>query len=178
MTKIYLLTGAPAVGKSTTANALAAKFNKSIHFPVDVIRHMVVGGIAQPGTEWSDTLKEQLSLARKSVVHMATIYWDMGFVVVIDDFWDPHSKLTEYESLQNKTNFHKILLFPTQQAAKQRNAMRSGNEGNHYIDEGIRIVYESLQENISFFQQKGWIMADTTENPVETVVNQLLLQTQ
>ena len=49
MHPIYLVVGPPAVGKSTTSGALAARFPKSLHIPVDDFRNMVVSGIELPG---------------------------------------------------------------------------------------------------------------------------------
>lgn len=67
MIPIFLITGAPAVGKTTTGRALASRFDKSLHIPVDDVRGMVVSGVRHPGREWSAGLVEQLSAARESV---------------------------------------------------------------------------------------------------------------
>lgn len=140
MSHIFLLVGAPAVGKSTTAHALAARFQKSIHIPVDNIRDMVVSGLLLPGPEWSLN-SSQVALARASVIQMALNYSKAGFVVVIDDFWDTNSKLREYGKPDSRSNFHKILLLPSQQAAEERNIKRAGpGDGNPYIADGIRAV--------------------------------------
>lgn len=176
MTDIFLLAGAPAVGKSTTAYALAAHFEKSIHISVDHIRDMVVTGLAHPGNTWTKPLIEQLKLARNSVSQMTITYHKAGFVVAIDDFWDPNSQLLEYDELFQKLNVHKILLFPSQQTAEERNKKRSGagGEASQYIAGGIRAVYESLKRDISRLEQQGWIIADTTDKTVETTVAYIL----
>jgi len=67
MTPIFLITGSPGVGKTTIGKALAGRFAKSMHIPVDDIRFMVVSGIQQPGLQWSEGLVEQLEAARASV---------------------------------------------------------------------------------------------------------------
>ncbi|MFZ5855821.1 MAG: AAA family ATPase, partial [Chloroflexota bacterium] len=92
MTPIFFLAGAPAVGKSTAARALAAKFPKSMHISVDTLRDMVISGAIHPSGNWSPGLVEQLSLARASAMQMAISYNQAGFVVIIDDFWDPHGR--------------------------------------------------------------------------------------
>jgi chloramphenicol 3-O-phosphotransferase len=86
MTHIFLLVGAPAVGKSSTARALATHFQKSIHISVDSLRDMVVAGLVHPSHNWSQALIEQLRLARTSASQMALAYTKADFVVVIDDF--------------------------------------------------------------------------------------------
>jgi predicted kinase len=125
VTHLFFLTGPPAVGKSTTAHALATRFDKSIHIPVDDLREMVVSGLILPSEDWSQALVEQLALARQTAVQMALVYREAGYTVVIDDFWDPNSRLSEYTLLFTEANTHKILLLPNQEAAKSRNIKRS-----------------------------------------------------
>ena len=86
MNTIYLIIGPPAVGKSTTSRALAGRFPRSIHIPVDDLRNMVVNGLALPAAEWGDELSRQVALARNAVIAMALAYRQAGFTVVIDDF--------------------------------------------------------------------------------------------
>ncbi len=177
MVQIFILAGAPAVGKSTTAHALAAHFQKSIHISVDTIRDMVVSGLTLPGNHWSQELIEQLALARESVIQMAITYNKAGFVVVIDDFWDSNSQLLEYSFLFHEKDVLKILLLPGQQAAEERNLKRSGaGDGNKYIADGIRAVYESLKADVINLKQQGWIVADTTDKTVEATVEYILAQ--
>jgi len=177
MENIFLLAGAPAVGKSTTAHALAAQFGKSIHISVDNIREMVVTGVVRPGGDWIQSLVEQLTLARKSATQMAMTYHKAGFVVVIDDFWDPNSQLLEYGRLFQEPYAHKILLFPNQQAAEERNLKRAGSvEGSKYIADGIRAVYGSLKTDIDRLKNQGWIVVDTTDKNIEATVKHILAQ--
>lgn len=174
MSQIFLVVGAPAVGKSTTAHALAARFEKSIHIPVDDLRDMVVSGLALPG-EWNARLVEQLRLARESAVHTALAYREAGFVVAIDDFWDPNSRLEEYSALQQEPEVYKILLYPSQQVAQERNLKRSGpSEINAYIAGGIREVYAHLPADAAFLQRRGWVVVDTTDKSVEETVDEIL----
>ena len=178
MPHIFLLVGAPAVGKSTTARALAEQFQRSVHIPVDDIRDMVVSGLLLPGPEWSEGLIEQVTLARASVTQMALNYSKAGFAVVIDDFWDSHSQLKEYDLLFQEANFYKVLLFPNQQTAEERNIKRAGpGEGNQYIAEGIRTVYEQLRKDFPNRERQGWLVVDTTEKNVEETVAHILAQT-
>lgn len=177
MTPIFFLAGAPAVGKSSTARALATQFQKSIHISVDSLRDMVVSGLVYPSNEWSQELIEQLVLARESASQMAITYHKAGFVVVIDDFWDPNNKLQEYSPLFQEKNIHKVLLFPSQLAAEERNIKRSGvGETSKYIADGIRSVYENLKEDIPSLENQGWIIVDTTNKNVEATVRHILLQ--
>lgn len=177
MAHIFLVAGAPAVGKSTTAHALAAHFEKSIHISVDDIREMVVSGLVRPSGNWNQTVKEQLALARESAIQMAITYNKAGFEVVVDDFWDPNSQLLEYGQLFREPNVLKILLFPSQQVAEARNLRRSSSvEESMYIADGIRTVYESIKTEITCLENQGWIITDTSEKNVEVTVKHILAQ--
>jgi len=177
MTSIFLLAGAPAVGKSTTARALAARFPKSIHIPVDDVRSMVVSGLVHPSADWSPALVEQLTLARAAVTRMALAYQNAGFTVTIDDFWDPNSRLCEYDLLMQQPDTHRILLCPSQQTAQARNQKRAGpGDGSAYIAEGIRAVYENLLKELPGLERQGWQVVDTTEKNIEETVTFTLAQ--
>jgi len=171
---LFIIIGPPAVGKSTTSQAIAAHFPKSIHIPVDDLRDMVVSGLVLPGTVWSDELAQQISLARSTVVHMAHSYQAAGFVVVIDDFWDAgHPR--DYEDLFRLPNLHRIVLLPQQAEAHQRNLDRSGDSpARAYIDGGIRFVYEQLITALPQLQREGYLIIDTTNLSVEATVATIL----
>jgi hypothetical protein len=174
MQPVFILIGPPAVGKSTTSKALALKFERSIHIPVDDLRDMVVSGLVLPGYEWSPELVEQICLARQSAIQMALRYQKAGFAVVIDDFIDPN-QLSEYRAILNEPGIHKIVLYPDQDSAHARNYQRAGdNQSRFYIDEGIRMVYQQLHFMLEPLRQDGWIVVDTTELSIEQTVLEIL----
>jgi hypothetical protein len=178
MQPMFFLIGPPAVGKSTASKALALKFSKSIHIPVDDIRDMVVSGLALPGLEWNQDLVQQITLARVSAIQMALYYQRAGFAVVIDDFLDPN-QLQEYKTLPGDLRIHKFVLFPSQDTAHARNFQRNGDgTGRDYIDQGIRSVYQQLNLGIEQLSQDGWVILDTTELNVEETVLEILKQSE
>ena len=171
---IFVVVGPPAVGKSTTSRALAARFSKSIHLPVDDLRHMVVSGHVIPSPVWSDALREQLRLARASVLHMALTYHHAGFAVVIDDFLDPHDPAA-YHVVHQHAPVHRIVLYPTQRTAHQRNLQRAGVSAERaYIDDGIGVIYQHLHGVVDQLAQDGWRVVDTTHLSVEATVSTIL----
>ena len=62
--------GTPASGKSTVARALAQRFERGVHIPLDDLRQMVVAGRVDMGFEISADLKLQLRLARESAAEI------------------------------------------------------------------------------------------------------------
>lgn len=179
MIPIFLIIGPPAVGKSTTSRALAARFPKSLHIPVDDLRNLVVSGLELPAAVWSAGMAHQLTLARTSAVQMALTYQAAGFMVAIDDFWDNHNFETDYRALLDHPSLHKIILFPGQTEAYQRNLNRSGDSpARVYIDQGIQIVYQRLHPEIPRLVGEGWSAMDTTTLSVDEVVEAILAQLQ
>jgi hypothetical protein len=177
MTPLFLVVGPPAVGKSTTSRALAGRFPKSVHIPIDDIRHMVVSGLVLPNAEWGHDLVQQFALARASAAYMAIAYQRAGFVVVIDDVWDHHCT-ADYQDLLTLPDVYRIVLYPDQDEAHERNLKRSGDgPGRAYIDEGIHIVYQQLRPVVSQLAQAGWEVVDTTMLTVEAVVIAVIQQT-
>lgn len=175
MTPIFLLAGPPAVGKSSTGRALAARFPKSIFIPVDDVRTMVQSGVVHPGDDWSPALIEQLALARTCVSQMAAAYHRAGFAVVIDDFWDPHSQLSEYRELLRGHDTIGVLLYPTEDTALARSRHRAGpGAADDYIAGGIRAVYAHLQTAVDDLAQHGWLVLDTTTLSVAQTVEAIL----
>lgn len=174
MNPIFLVIGPPAVGKSTTSNALARCFSRSIHIPVDDIRNLVVSGIMLPGEEWSVALTEQVALARKSAVQMALNYHTAGFTVVIDDFWHPAIP-SDYQALIDHPCINKVILFPSPKAAHSRNSRRADSSSSQsYIDKGIQIVYRQLSAALPKLAEEGWVIVDSSSLSVEDTVKTIL----
>jgi predicted kinase len=169
MQPIFLVVGGPGVGKSTTSRALAASFASSIHLPVDDLRHMVVSGLALPSPEWDDELVRQIRLARGAAVQMAEAYAAAGFAVVLDDFYDPHG-LVEYRGLLSRPGTVGVVLYPTAEEARRRNAARSTGEEAGYIDGAIAHAYAVLGPAVGRLAEEGWLVLDTTEMDVAAVV--------
>jgi hypothetical protein len=179
MTPIFLIAGAPAAGKTTVSKALAGRFTKSIHIPLDTIRDMVVSGLTLPNPIWSQGLIEQLALSRASVSAMAICYNQAGFAVVVDDFYDQNSRLIEYEALLTAQQTHKILLYPSEPTAMARNLERYGpGRKTDHLAVGIRIVYDHLQSAVvDGLKEQGWIVVDSTDQGVEQTVAEIMART-
>jgi chloramphenicol 3-O-phosphotransferase len=177
MNPIFLIAGSPAVGKSTTSRALAGRFARSLHVPVDDIRHMVVSGLIFPDAVGNEELIQQLTLARASVAHMALAYHAAGFAVVVDDYYDPDN-WSGYADLYRHPSVHRIVLYPAQEEAHRRNERRSGESpARVFLDEGIRRTYEVLNPAIPQLMRQGWVVVDTTTLDVEATATLILQRT-
>ena len=69
----------------------------------------------------------------------------------------------------------RIVLFPEQATAHQRNLHRSGDSpARAYIDDRIRIVYQQLHDILPQLAQAGWRVIDTTQKSIEETAAEIL----
>lgn len=167
---VFFVVGGPGAGKSTTSRALAATFPRSVHVPVDDLRHMVVGGLVLPGPEWPEELRRQVRLAREAAIRLALDHAAAGFAVVVDDFWDPH-ELAEYGPLLARPAAHGVVLLPDPAEARRRNAARSPGDAGAYVDRAIPLVHAMLAPAVGRLAAEGWLVLDTTDLDVAGAVD-------
>lgn len=91
-----LLTGGPAVGKSSTACALAKITPRTAYLDVDDLRHLVKNGGAAPW-EGDDGLAQQ-RLGVRNAALLACNFVAAGFQVTVSDVVSP-TTLTDYRDL-------------------------------------------------------------------------------
>ena len=82
---------------------------------------------------------------------------------MIDDFYDPFSRLTEYDALTD-LRMNRILLLPTAEVARARN--RARGEGGDFIDGGIDHVYGTMPAR-GELADAGWTVMDTSDLTAE-----------
>ena len=175
MNPILIIIGSPASGKSTISQEIAKQSLKGVHIPVDDLRIMVLGGVIHPGPEWHPELVEQLELARQTAIDMALRYQSSGFLVAIDDFWDPYSQLKEYEPLIDNPNVIKIILKPDVNTTIARNHARMPpSEFRTQMDDAIRMVNLELDKQGSTLRTRGWHIIDTTNDTIEETISRIL----
>ena len=171
---VTLLVGPPAVGKSTAARALCARFGRSLYVPVDDVRTRVLTGYAAPDVGWPAPLVEQVRLARESALDSAHRYAAAGFTVVLDDFVDP-LVLREYEVLEGWRGVRRVVLAPTRDEARRRCARRELDPVlRRYIEEGIDVAYDILRNAAPTLVERGYHFLDTSDLTVEATVDCVL----
>lgn len=171
---LFVIVGAPAVGKSSTARAVAAAFDRSLHVPVDDLRHMVHAGLVLPEPDWTDELVLQLGLARRAALAMAGAYRAAGFAVVLDDFVDPPG-LLEYAELAGAPGVVRVCLRPDRDVAMARNRARSNSDLDPaYLDRGIRVIYDQLDTDGVALDAAGWVMLDNSEVTVDETARRIV----
>jgi protein tyrosine phosphatase (PTP) superfamily phosphohydrolase (DUF442 family)/predicted kinase len=167
---LFLITGTPGSGKTATARALMRRFPFGLHILVDDLREWVVSGISQPVPAFTAETGRQFHLARGAAAQVAALYADAGFAVAIDDvIHEPDVQACLTEALAPRT-VHKILLQPSLEVARARNADRT-NKGfdTAALADAIRGNHRSLNEQNR--ADLGWTIIDNSELNVEETVD-------
>jgi protein tyrosine phosphatase (PTP) superfamily phosphohydrolase (DUF442 family)/chloramphenicol 3-O-phosphotransferase len=156
---IFLLSGAPGAGKSTTAEALLRRFPFGLRIPVDDLREWVVSGIAHPVPSYTAETGRQFRLARAAAADTARLYADAGFVVAIDDVLHESDAEACFVVALTPRPVYKALLQPPLEIALARNQTRANKPFDPAsLAETIRGVHRSLGEQNR--ADLGWIVVD------------------
>jgi len=168
---LWLLSGAPGSGKTSVAAALAKRYPKSVHLPMDDLRQLVVSGLASP-LNWTDETALQFAIARRNAGRLAADYAASGFTVVIDDViheLDLPQLLPHLGGLMPR----KVLLSPSIFVVHRRNAQRTNKSFDTKILEPVAArLHGELVAKCP--PAAGWLVLDTSTLSVEDTVDKIL----
>jgi chloramphenicol 3-O-phosphotransferase len=168
---IFLISGMPAVGKSSVAHALLQRFERGVHLPVDDLRAMVVSGMVHPVPTWTDAAAAQFALARASAVQMALRYSAAGYAVAIDDVLLSYDFDADYAPHFQGQQPQRVLLLPRLEVALQRNASRTNKD---FHPDTLVGVITHLHAQYSSMDASGWHVLDSSDMTVEKTVDAIL----
>ena len=168
---LWLISGVPGSGKSTVADALARKYPKGVHLPMDDLRQLVRTGLASP-LEWNQDTALQFAIARRNAARLAADYLASGFTVVIDDVVreaDMPQFLPYLEGIAPR----KILLSPSIFVVHRRNAQRTNKTFDTKILEPVATrLHGTLIAGCP--AEAGWFTLDTSTLSVPDSIDVIL----
>jgi shikimate kinase len=165
---IFVVSGSPGAGKSSVSRALAQRFPRGVHVPLDDLRELVVSGIAHPVPDWTDETTRQFRLARKNASCIAQNYAREGFVVALDDVIVPPDD--PFSSLEP----HRVLLRPNLETLLSRSATRTNKDFDpSFLETTIRGLHDAL-EDVPARALENWFVLDSSALTLEQTVDRIL----
>lgn len=142
MTAVFVITGIQAAGKSTVAQALAERFERSVHVRGDLFRRMVINGRVEMGS--ADPPAEAVRQLRLRYALAASIsdgYAEAGFTVVLQDIV-LGTDLTDMITMIKTRPCYLIVLAPDAEVVQRRDEARQATRGKIAYKPGDETVAE------------------------------------
>jgi len=146
--KVVLFGGPAGAGKSTLARAWCATRGQAAHLELDVIRGLIVSGLADP-QEPGELQEAQYRLSVEATCALARALATGGCDVAIDDVFEPDAFERYWRPALDGLPWKLIIILPTLEKALARSRQRDKRVSEEHIqtqharcaawDEGIRI---------------------------------------
>jgi gluconate kinase len=164
---VWIVTGVPGAGKTTTGRRLAERLEKSAFIEGDAICTLIVGGHVRPEDEPPDEAERQLDLSVTNQAMLAKSLYDAGFTPVIDWIVSSGDRLWQYREILEGRPIRFVVLAPGEQVSLSRHHAR-----------GKYVAEQWLHLHESFERVRGlglWI--DNSDDTVDDVVDVVLRRT-
>lgn len=159
--RLFVVSGLPGSGKSTTSKELASRFERAAHVEADQLQSLITSGAVFPDLNGINTeARQQLDLRLANACLLARSFLQAGFNVVIDEIVIGPA-IEDLRQHLNDIRFEFIMLVPDFDHVKQRwiDMQSPFAESWDWIDDEIRNHTERIGH---------WI--DTTNlDPQQTV---------
>lgn len=170
---VFLVTGIQAAGKSTVAQSLAERLEKSVHVRGDLFRRMVVNGRVEMGpADPPAEAMRQLRLRYTLAAQVADGYADAGFTVVLQDIV-LGTDLTDLVTAIRTRPCYVVVLVPSADVVQQRDDARRAARGKVAYKPGEAAVAD-LDAYLRRETPRIGLWLDTSEQTVDQTVEEIL----
>jgi hypothetical protein len=166
MADIWIINGLPGAEKSTTAHALAARFDRSAHVEGDRMQECIVAGAVPPGGSPPQQEAYQIHLSVRNQCLLARSFADAGFIPVIDYIVVSRERVVEYRQQLGECTLYLVTLVPGIAVTLERDRLRP--------EKTVGDVWVHLHEMIQAELSGVGLWVDNSTLPVEEIVDYLL----
>ncbi|MBP1994461.1 AAA family ATPase [Paenibacillus eucommiae] len=168
--RIFLITGIMASGKSTVAQLLSERFDKSVHLRGDVFRRMIINNRKEVQPNAGKDELEQLRLRYRLAAQAADTYVQAGFTVIVQDVVIG-PMLNDFISFIQNRPLHVVVLCPNTTVVTERESARSKKGYGAWTVTGLDNVLRNETPPIGL-----WL--DSSEWTAEQTVTEILKRSQ
>lgn len=170
---VMLVTGIQAAGKSSVAQAVAERLDRSVHLRGDLFRRMVVNGRADMGPDSpAAEAVRQLRLRYRLAAAAADGYAEAGFTVVLQDIV-LGGHLTEMVAAIRARPLYVVVLAPRAEVVRAREDARRLARGKVAYKPGGAGVAE-LDAHLRRETPRIGLWLDTSDQTLAQTVDELL----
>ena len=169
--KVWIFSGIPASGKTTTAKEFAKKFPKAALISRDDLQDQIVSGNVRPNALPKEEACFQTDMNIRNQCALAQSYLQHGFIPICDDVVG-ENQLAIYKELLKNNQIHLVTLNPHLDLAKKRDKQRN-NESRFYFQES-QIKRGELLQNIVLTVSNQGLWIDNSTISVEETVDYIL----
>ena len=159
---MLVITGAMAAGKSTVAELLAGRLDRSAHVRGDVFRRMVINGRVEMTPEPSTEAVRQLSLRYDLAARTADSYAAAGFDAIVQDVIIGPDLRPFIDRITTRPRYL-VVLSPSVTALQWREERRAKAGYVHFSPDVLDRVLQDETDKI------GYWLDSSAQTPDETV---------
>lgn len=124
MKNIWIINGIPGSGKSTTARALAVRFDRAVHIEGDLLQACIVSGGVLPGAEPRAEEQRQIHLNIRNQCLLARSFAQDDFIPILDYVVVSRARVEEYRHQLHGHALRLVTLAPGVDTALERDRNR------------------------------------------------------
>lgn len=170
---VWIVTGIPGSGKTTTARRLAERLPRSALVEGDATMGMVISGNVKPEEEPADEGERQLALAVRNQSLLARSFFDAGFTPVIEWIVMSVERLRLYQSYLDSCPIRFVVLATSEDVALGRHKAR----GKHVADVWLHL-FDHMERNVGhlglWVDNNTLSVDETVDTILENAENALL----